>query len=134
MTGIDYSPLGKAVQRLKEGLEALSREPENTLYRDAVIQRFEFTYGLSTSMMERYLAHAATVPPDKKMTFPSLIRTASEMGLHTSGWDVWHGFREARNLTSHVYNEEVAQRVMEIIPSFATEAESLLKELTSRGR
>ncbi len=134
MAEIDYSPLGKAVQRLKEGLEALSREPENTLYRDAVIQRFEFTYGLCASMMERYLAHAATVPPDKKMTFPALIRTASEMGLLGSGWDVWHGFREARNLTSHVYNEEVAQRVVEIIPQFATEAESLFEELAGRGK
>lgn len=37
MAGIDYSLLGKAVQRLKVGLEALGREPENTLYRDAVI-------------------------------------------------------------------------------------------------
>ena len=53
MAGIDYSHLGKAVERLKEGLEALRREPENTLYRDAVIQRFEFTYGLCASMLER---------------------------------------------------------------------------------
>jgi len=133
MAEIDYSPLGKAVQRLKEGLEALSREPGNTLYRDAVIQRFEFTYGLCASRMERYLALAATVPPDKKMTFPTLIRVASEMGLLKSGWDVWHGFREARNLISHVYNEEVAQRVMEIVPRFAAESESLFKELTRRG-
>jgi hypothetical protein len=53
MAIINYSPLGKAVQRLKEGLEALAREPENSLYRDAVIQRFEFTYGLCASMLER---------------------------------------------------------------------------------
>jgi hypothetical protein len=33
MATIDYSALGKAVQRLKEGLEALTREPENSLYR-----------------------------------------------------------------------------------------------------
>lgn len=89
MATIDYSPLGKAVQRLKEGLEALGREPENTLYRDGVIQRFEFTYGLCASMLERFLMHAASVEPDKKMTFPTLIRTASDMGALRSGWDVW---------------------------------------------
>jgi nucleotidyltransferase substrate binding protein (TIGR01987 family) len=129
MAAIDYSPLGKAIGRLKEGLEALQREPENSLYRDAVIQRFEFTYGLCASMLERFLMHAASVQPDKKMTFPTLIRTASEMGLLRSGWDVWYRFREARNLTSHVYNEDIARQVVDKIPSFAEEADYLYTKL-----
>ena len=123
MGGIDYSPLGKAIGRLKEGLEALQREPENSLYRDAVIQRFEFTYGLCASMMKRHLAQAAAVVPESEMTFPTLIRTASENGLLRSGWDVWFDIRKARNLTSHVYNEETARQVVELIPLFAEEAE-----------
>jgi hypothetical protein len=85
MAGIDYSPLGKAIGRLNEGLEALQREPDNSLYRDAVIQRFEFTYGLCASMMKRRLAQTAAVEPDREMTFPALIRTASENGLLRSG-------------------------------------------------
>jgi len=129
MDGIDYSPLGKAIGRLKEGLEALQREPENSLYRDGVIQRFEFTYGLCASMLERFLMHAASVEPEKKMTFPTLIRTASEMGVLRSGWDVWIDIRKARNLTSHIYNEEIARQVVELIPTFAEEAEYLYREL-----
>jgi len=129
MDGIDYSPLGKAIGRLKEGLEALQREPENTLYRDAVIQRFEFTYGLCASMLKRHLAHTASVVPESEMTFPTLIRTASENGLLRSGWDVWFDIRKARNLTSHVYNEETARQVVELIPGFAEEAEYLYKKL-----
>ena len=132
MGTIDYSPLRKAVDRLKEGLAALGREPGNTLYRDAVIQRFEFTYGLCASMMERYLMRSSTVLLEQKLTFPSLIRTASEAGLLKSGWDVWFEFRKARNLTSHVYNEEVAQQVVAEVPAFAAEAEFLLKELEQR--
>lgn len=129
MGTIDYSPLGKAIARLKEGLDALAREPGNTLYRDGVIQRFEFTYGLCASMLERFLMRSSPVQPDRKMTFPTLIRTASELGLLRSGWDVWHGFREARNLTSHVYKEDVARQVVERIPVFAEEAEFLYSEL-----
>ena len=129
MAEIDYSPLGKAIGRLKEGLEALGREPENSLYRDAVIQRFEFTYGLCASMLERYLNRSASTPPDKKMTFPTLIRTASDLGVLRSGLDVWYRFREARNLTSHVYNEEVARQVIEKVPEFAEEAAFLYTEL-----
>ena len=129
MAVIDYTPLGKAVQRLKEGLEALTREPENSLYRDAVIQRFEFTYGLCASMMKRHLEQAAAVVPEREITFPALIRTASENGLLRSGWDVWFDIRKARNLTSHVYNEETARQVVELIPMFAEEAEYLYREL-----
>jgi nucleotidyltransferase substrate binding protein (TIGR01987 family) len=129
MAGIDYSPLGKAVQRLKEGLEALGREPENTLYRDAVIQRFEFTYGLCASMLERFLGQTAAVVPERDITFPALIRTASENGLLRSGWDVWFDIRKARNLPSHVYNEETARQVVELIPLFAEEADYLYREL-----
>ena len=129
MSTIDYSPLAKAIRRLREGLEALAREPENTLYRDATIQRFEFTYGLCASMLKRYMASAAAVAPDQEMTFPTLIRTASEMGLLRSGWDIWSEFRKARNLTSHVYNEEIARQVIAQIPAFAQEAELLCSKL-----
>lgn len=129
MSSIDYSPLGKAIQRLKEGLEALAGEPANTLYRDAVIQRFEFTYGLCASMLKRRLAQSAAVQPDSEMTFPALIRTASENGLLRSGWDTWFAFRQARNLTSHTYNEDIARQVMEQIPAFAVEAEFLYGQL-----
>ena len=132
MAEIDYSPLGKAVGRLKEGLEALGREPGNTLNRDAVIQRFEFTYGLCASMLERYLKNSTAVTLEQKLTFPTLNRTASEMGLLLSGWDVWFEFRKARNLTSHVYNEEIAQQVVEEVPAFAKEAEFLYTELERR--
>ena len=129
MGRIDYSALGKAVARLQEGLEALQREPENTLYRDAVIQRFEFTYGLCAAMLKRYLERASEVAPEKEMSFPALIRTASEKGLLRSGWDVWYKFREARNLTSHVYNEDIARDVIEKVPLFAEEAKFLYSEL-----
>lgn len=129
MAEIDYSTLGKAIERLKEGLEALSREPENTLIRDAVIKRFEFTYGLCARLLARHLERSAPEPLEKEMSFPTLIRTASENGLLKSGWDRWFEFRKARNLTSHVYDEETARKVMEQIPAFAEEAEFLYAEM-----
>jgi nucleotidyltransferase substrate binding protein (TIGR01987 family) len=129
MASLDFSPLGKAIERLREGLDALRREPENTLYRDAVIQRFEFTYGLCASLLKRYLERTAAVQPENEMTFPTLIRTASENGLLRSGWDVWYEFRKARNLTSHTYNEDVARQVIETIPAFAGDAEFLYGQL-----
>jgi nucleotidyltransferase substrate binding protein (TIGR01987 family) len=133
MKAMDYSSLGKALGRLQEGLQALQREPENTLYRDAVIQRFEFTFGLCAKLLARHLEQIAAEPLDKEMSFPTLIRTASENGLLRSGWDTWFEFRKARNLTSHVYNEDVAKQVVERIPAFAEEAEYLYRSLQTRG-
>ena len=134
MAEIDYSVLGKAVGRLKEGLEALGHEPENTLYRDAVIQRFESTYGLCASLLKRYLEQTQAVAPENEMSFPAMIRTASESGLLRSGWDTWTEFRKARNLTSHVYNEDLARQVVERIPAFAVEAELLYEALEKEGK
>jgi nucleotidyltransferase substrate binding protein (TIGR01987 family) len=133
MNGIDFTPLGRAIELLKEGLAALKREPENTLYRDGVIQRFEFTYGLCAAMLRRYLERTADVAPEREIPFPTLIRTASEQGLVRSGWEVWHEIRKARNLTSHVYNENTALQVVGQIPMFAEEAEYLYRELEKTG-
>jgi hypothetical protein len=63
------------------------------------------------------------------MTFPTLIRTASEKGLLLHGWDRWEGYRRARNKTSHTYNEGVALEVVEILPEFLVEARYLLEKL-----
>jgi nucleotidyltransferase substrate binding protein (TIGR01987 family) len=134
MAEIDYSILGKAVTRLREGLDALGREPENSLYRDAVIQRFEFTDGLCASLLKRCLEQTLPVAPEIEMGFPTLIRTASENGLLRSGWNRWAEFRRARNLTSHMYDEEVARQVVEQIPEFAVEAEFLLAALERQSR
>jgi nucleotidyltransferase substrate binding protein (TIGR01987 family) len=109
------------------------REPENSLYRDAVIQRFEFTYGLCASMLKRTLARVEATAPENDMSFPALIRTASEYGLLRSGWDKWSEFRRARNLTSHVYDEEVARQVVKVIPAFSLEVEALYANLTRKA-
>ena len=53
-----------------------------------VIQRFKNVYGLCSGMIERFLIHSSPVEPDERMTFPTLIRTASEMGVLRSEWDV----------------------------------------------
>jgi len=133
MATLDFTALGKAIDRLGEGLEAIQREPENTLYRDAVIQRFEFTYGLSVKLLARYLEQASVEPLEADLTFPTLIRSASELGILRSGWDRWYIFRNARNLTSHTYDEAKAKSVLDKIPDFLDEARFLYRELERRN-
>ena len=131
---LDISPFTKAVSRLEEGLEQYSRHADNDIYRDALIQRFEFTYELSHKMLKRYLEMtAASADLIDQMSFAALIRTGSEQGLLLCDWSQWRLYREKRSKTSHTYNEEMAQDVVAVIPDFLRDACFLRDKLIERS-
>jgi nucleotidyltransferase substrate binding protein (TIGR01987 family) len=135
MTQLDSSSLGKAITQLRIGLASFRASPKNDLYRDGVIQRFEFTYGLCSRMLMRFLEQTAPVPEEiEQMSFATLVRTGAELGILRSGWDQWKIFREARNITSHTYNQIKAEQVMNVVPDFLAEAEFLYEQLQQRNR
>ena len=127
------TPLVNALQSLNKVLKARNDEPDNEFLLDAVIQRFEYSYELSHKMLRRYLSMSEASNVDlKEMSFPDLIRTASEKGLLQNGWDHWRNYRSARNSTSHAYDEKKALEVYAIIPPFYDEAMFLLAQLQQR--
>ena len=131
---LDLTPLTKAIARLSEGLERLGRDADDTQLRDGLIQRFEFTYDLAHKMIRRALEQAAANPDEiDRMSFPELIRTASEQGLIGSDWTAWRTWREMRNITSHTYDEAKAMLVVEGIPAFLTEAQEVARRLGQSG-
>lgn len=130
---LDLSSFACAVERFSEGLEELGRQPENSLLRDGVIQRFEFTYELAHKNLRRYLEMtAANQVTIDEMVFQNLIRTGNEQGLLLNDWEAWKGYRQSRTDTSHTYNEEKALRVIGKIPAFLEEARFLLEQLRKR--
>jgi nucleotidyltransferase substrate binding protein (TIGR01987 family) len=130
---LDLTSFEKALLRLQEALQAYAGAPGNTLYRDATIQRFAFTYEVAHKMLKRYLEMTAPNPAAiDQMAFADMIRTGSEQGLLRSGWDKWKEYRKARGITSHTYDEAKAAEVAAIIPDFMSEAKSLLDELRKR--
>lgn len=134
MGGLDFSSLDKSISRLRTGLETLNSAPGDQLYRDGVIQRFEFTYGSCHRMLLRFLEQNSPNPEEiEQMSFAALIRTAGESGLLKSGWNEWRFFREARNATSHTYNQAKAEEVLRVVPHFLAEAEFLYERLQQRS-
>ena len=130
---LDFTPLANAVARLDEGLARWQADRADTQIRDGLIQRFEFTYDLSHKMLRRAPEEAAANPEAvDRMTFPELVRTASEQGLLASGWPQWRTWREMRNIASHTYDEAKALQVAEAIPGFLGEAQDLLARLQAR--
>lgn len=130
---IDFSSLQKALKTLEEALTARAADPADKFIRDACIQRFEYSYELSHKMLRRFLE--ATEPSPARigeLSFPDLIRLGFERGILAGEWVVWKGFRDARNITSHAYDETKAEEVLAGIPPFLQEAGKMLKEMTRR--
>jgi nucleotidyltransferase substrate binding protein (TIGR01987 family) len=127
---IDISSLRQALATLDEALTARAQAPEDRFIRDACIQRFEYSYELAHKMLRRYLA--ASEPAVHEMSFPSLIRLGYERGILAQSWDVWTEFRDARNATSHAYDEAKASEVVKKIPDFAVAARFLAAQIEAQ--
>lgn len=97
------------MDRLQEAVA----QPETSILRDAVIQRFEFTFELTWKTLQIYLEHhglecgspRATL---KKSFAEGLIPTPEEA-------DIWLQMLDDRNLTSHAYDEALAQHIYQRI-------------------
>ena len=130
MSEISVSQLGKAIERLEESLAAYRAEPEQLMYRDSVIKRFEFTFELAQSLLRKFVvAFSVNAKEREQLTFPTMIRTASQDGVLRNGYDEWIKFREARNRTSHAYNEDQAVAVLDMVPRFLVEVKFVYKRL-----
>lgn len=129
----DISSLEKAIARLHEGIQDYQAEPTRTLYRDGVIQRFEFTYEIAHKTLKRYLEFASPSPEQyDQMTFQDMIRSGNEQGLLLGDWPAWRTYRDMRSRTSHTYDEETALQVLAGIPAFLEEARYLRDKLRER--
>ncbi len=126
----DITLLDNAVKRLGDVLDRYQKVSSDDVVRDSVIQRFEFTYSIALKTLRKYfLEQAFIVEEINSMTFNAMIRTANQLELLKSNLEKWSEFREMRNLTSHTYDEEVAEKVVRIVPDFYEEVSFLLQKL-----
>ena len=130
---LDLSSFSNALASLDEALAEYDRT-QSQFVKDACIQRFEYTYELAHKLLKRQLEAMSANPSEfDQMSFPDMIRTGAERGLLLNSWDEWRRFRDARNATSHAYNEKKANEVFVRIPAFRDEAAFLLARLQVRN-
>lgn len=125
---IDLTSLDNALRKLDEIIIRYDKEKEDDAIRDAVIQRFEYSYSLCIKMLIRFLQSQATDLPDT-LTFNETIRKANQMGLLFSNLEKWTDYRLKRNMTSHTYEESIANEVVSVVKDFQKDANFLLKKL-----
>lgn len=122
---ISFEELSKAIQSLQTALELYdqsSSDPEiKRAFRDACIQRFEYCIELAwkTSMKSLGSTTMAAKPAIREMARNNLINEP----------ELWLSFIEARNNTSHSYDEDIAINVFEHIQRFQPEVKLLLEKL-----
>jgi nucleotidyltransferase substrate binding protein (TIGR01987 family) len=130
---LDIKPFQRALGQFEIAVLAWDADPQNALIRDAVIQRFEFTYELSIKMLRRYLRLVAISEDEvNELTFRDLIRRASDQNLIQGDLGNWVAFRQARNDTVHTYNERRAIEVAGATKAFVLEARKLLVALEEK--
>ena len=101
MKVISFEPLNKALSSLERAMA----QPINEFTRDSVIQRFEYTFELSWKLLLKILE--ADRPLDDG-SVKGILRESGKLG-YINSVETWFEFQRARNLTSHTYNEEVAE-------------------------
>ena len=92
----------KALMQLQKALAA----PKSEYLRDAVIQRFEFTYELAWKALKAYLATQDLQVLSPKET----LKVAFQQGLIDDG-SAWSELHFKRNLTTHTYDEALAEEI-----------------------
>ncbi len=128
MENINTDSFEKAIKSLNSILERYKKDNYDIDIRDAVIQRFEYTYSLALKVISRFIKMQSTDVIDN-MTFNQTIREANKLGLLKTDLPQWTEYRQKRNLTSHTYDEQVANDVISIIPEFKEEADYILSKI-----
>ena len=104
-------------------LDAALALPLNDIVRDAVIQRFEYTFELSWKTLKvasEYMGMECRSPRET-------IKAGFKFTWIQSP-DLWFEAMEARNKTSHTYDEDIAREVYEVAGKFSF----LVKELIAK--
>lgn len=101
------------VKHLVSCLEEATVQPESDLIRDAVIQRFEFSFESVWKALKLYIEHQGFECGGPRAT----LKKAFALGLIASAdeSDVWLGMLDDRNRISHTYDQALAQEIYQRI-------------------
>lgn len=132
--------LEKALSQLKISLDYAatydcSNDPTlHAQFISAAIQSFEYSFELVFKLIKKYIIAAVTdATLINSLSYADLIRKALQLGVLKSSLKIWLEYRDARNSTSHTYDEEIANQVFEKIPEFYNEAIIVLNFLKSKN-
>ena len=121
--------LEKVFENLKIIIDAYEKEEDRIIkdgLRDSIIQRFEFVTELSWKLMKNYLDENLVL---EVYSPRSVIKESYKQDLIENG-ELWLDILEDRNLTSHTYDENTANRIKDnIVNKYVLEFEKFIKRV-----
>ncbi|WP_286909451.1 nucleotidyltransferase substrate binding protein [Clostridium sp. UBA1652] len=127
MRSVDFKfmNLKNAYSRLKEVSDIY--DGKNDIIRDSLIQRFEFTYELTHKTLKEFMKYLGVTLEN---SFPRTIFKKAFVNNLISDDKVWINLLEDRNLTSHIYNENMADEIADrIVTKYVSAIEELVENL-----
>jgi len=136
---LDLRSLQKAIASLDKALnvamsEKLKNMPDDyqEVIKAGVIQNFEFTYELCWKFMKRWIKEGLGATYVEGVARRELFRRSAESRL-IEDVDQWMIYHDARNETSHTYDQDIADEIFEVAKTFSSDAEKLLKALEEKN-
>lgn len=121
----------RAFSSLAAAVELARQRPLSDLEKQGLIQAFEFTHELAWNVMKDYFAYQGSVAITGSR---DAVREAFNKGLIIGG-EGWMHMIRSRNLTSHTYNQAVADEIAEhIVQSYFPLFQSFLARMQSLAR
>ncbi|HWQ77028.1 MAG TPA: nucleotidyltransferase substrate binding protein, partial [Syntrophomonas sp.] len=101
----------KALNQLKEAVDLMKTRDLTNLEKQGMIQAFEYTHELAWKTLSDFLKSRGNteIYGSKDAT-----REAFQLGLIEDG-ELWMKMIQSRNLTSHVYDENTAMEMIQLI-------------------
>lgn len=121
MPQLDLTSLKNAQVSLAKALS----QTKNEYIRDAVIQRFEYTFELAWKTLKRYFEWNQKI---SESNVKNIFREAGKQGLIISV-EKWFAYYQARNETTHTYNEIKAEEIFVLARSFSGDCLAPIEKL-----
>ncbi len=112
-----FSNYKEALDKLNDAVANSHIRNLTVLEKEGLIQRFKYTYELAWNVMKDYFDFQGM---NNIMGPRDAIREFFNKGLIDDG-DIWMDMIISRNMTSHTYNEETAEKIVEdVISKYVT--------------
>ena len=118
----------RALHHLTLAIRLMEQRPLSDLEQQGLIQGFEFTHELAWNVLKDYLEMEGI---QGLVGSRSTVREAFKRGLVSDG-EAWMDMIEKRNLSSHTYNQDVADTLVSAIHERFYQAFLELKERFAR--
>lgn len=123
-----FSNFRRAFASLAAAVGLARARPLSDLEKQGLIQAFEFTHELAWNVMRDYFAYQGNTAITGSR---DAVREAFSKGLLDDG-EGWMEMLQSRNLTSHTYNQLVADEIAErILDAYFRLFEVFLTRMTS---